>query len=470
MNVNVEELQTNSDSKQAGGKESTPVRMASVLIVDDEPGIRSFLQKGLRKYFGLVETAENVETAEELRLHCHFDLIITDIRLPGQTGGVEWVRELREQGGTTGVIFMTAHADLETAIAALRAGAEDFIMKPFRMEQMITAVERYLERQKMQWENFVLRCQVEQIYDSAGMVGNCQQMRTLCDVIKRVAPMPSTVLIEGESGTGKELAARAIHEMSGRSGSFVPVNCGAMSAELLESELFGHVKGAFTGAHLSRDGLFTYASSGTLFLDEIGEMPLSMQAHLLRALEERTIRPVGSNREVPIDVRIIAASNRDLAQEVRNGDFREDLYYRLNVLSLRMPALRERHEDIPLLAKHFIDTLSAELGIESLQLGESELARLLDYDWPGNVRELKNVIERCLLLNKSPSLCLTGSESISSQSAHFDPTKSLLLEAVEKQHILKVLDLEGGNKSAAARVLGISRKTLERKTQAWGLA
>ncbi|MEL0586377.1 MAG: sigma-54 dependent transcriptional regulator, partial [Candidatus Thiodiazotropha sp. (ex. Lucinoma kazani)] len=285
-----------------------------------------------------------------------------------------------------------------------------------------------------------------------------------------VAPMPSTVLIEGESGTGKELAARAIHEMSGRSGSFVPVNCGAMSAELLESELFGHVKGAFTGAHLSRDGLFTYASSGTLFLDEIGEMPLSMQAHLLRALEERTIRPVGSNREVPIDVRIIAASNRDLAQEVRNGDFREDLYYRLNVLSLRMPALRERHEDIPLLAKHFIDTLSAELGIESLQLGEGELARLLDYDWPGNVRELKNVIERCLLLNKSPSLCLTGSESISSQSAQFDPTKSLLLEAVEKQHILKVLDLEGGNKSAAARVLGISRKTLERKTQAWGLA
>lgn len=369
MNVNLEALQTSSDSKQAAGKEGAPVRMASVLIVDDEPGIRSFLQKGLRKYFGLVETAENVETAEELRQHCHFDLIITDIRLPGQTGGVEWVRELREQGGTTGVIFMTAHADLETAIAALRAGAEDFIMKPFRMEQMITAVERYLERQKMQRENFVLRRQVEQIYDSAGMVGKCQQMRTLCDVIKRVVPMPSTVLIEGESGTGKELAARAIHEMSGRSGSFVPVNCGAMTAELLESELFGHVKGAFTGAHLSRDGLFTYASSGTLFLDEIGETPLSMQAHLLRALEERTIRPVGSNREVPIDVRIIAASNRDLAQEVRNGDFREDLYYRLNVLSLRMPALRERHEDIPLLAKHFIDTAIRRVGNRIIATG-----------------------------------------------------------------------------------------------------
>ncbi|MES9837882.1 MAG: sigma-54 dependent transcriptional regulator [Candidatus Thiodiazotropha sp.] len=469
MNIKAEELEARIESKQPFIKEGAPVRMASVLIVDDEPGIRSFLQKGLRKYFGLVETAEDVATAEELRQHCHFDLIITDIRLPGQVGGVEWVRELREQGGVTGVIFMTAHADMETAIAALRAGAEDFILKPFRMEQMITAVERYLERQKMQRENFVLRRQVEQIYDSSGMVGQCQQMKNLCGVIKRVAPMPSTVLIEGESGTGKELAARAIHEISGRSGSFVPVNCGAMTAELLESELFGHVKGAFTGAHLSRDGLFTYANGGTLFLDEIGEMPLSMQAHLLRALEERTIRPVGSNREVPVDVRIIAASNRDLEQEVRSGDFREDLYYRLNVLSLRIPALRERKEDIPLLVKHFVETLSAELGITPPQMGEADLVRLLDYDWPGNVRELKNVIERCLLLNKSPSLCMIGSEAVGAQSAPFDPAKTLLLEAIEKQHILKVLDLEGGNKSAAARVLGISRKTLERKTQAWGV-
>ncbi|MEW8375685.1 MAG: sigma-54 dependent transcriptional regulator [Candidatus Thiodiazotropha sp.] len=469
MNIKAEELEARIESKQPFIKEGAPVRMASVLIVDDEPGIRSFLQKGLRKYFGLVETAEDVATAEELRQHCHFDLIITDIRLPGQVGGVEWVRELREQGGVTGVIFMTAHADMETAIAALRAGAEDFILKPFRMEQMITAVERYLERQKMQRENFVLRRQVEQIYDSSGMVGQCQQMKNLCGVIKRVAPMPSTVLIEGESGTGKELAARAIHEISGRSGSFVPVNCGAMTAELLESELFGHVKGAFTGAHLSRDGLFTYANCGTLFLDEIGEMPLSMQAHLLRALEERTIRPVGSNREVPVDVRIIAASNRDLEQEVRSGDFREDLYYRLNVLSLRIPALRERKEDIPLLVKHFVETLSAELGITPPQMGEADLVRLLDYDWPGNVRELKNVIERCLLLNKSPSLCMIGSEAVGAQSAPFDPAKTLLLEAIEKQHILKVLDLEGGNKSAAARVLGISRKTLERKTQAWGV-
>ncbi|MCW4208836.1 MAG: sigma-54 dependent transcriptional regulator [Candidatus Thiodiazotropha lotti] len=281
--------------------------------------------------------------------------------------------------------------------------------------------------------------------------------------------MPSTVLIEGESGTGKELAARAIHDLSNRSGSFVPVNCGAMSAELLESELFGHVKGAFTGAHLSRDGLFTYANGGTLFLDEIGEMPLSMQAHLLRSLEERTIRPVGSNREVPVDVRIIAATNRDLGNEVQKGEFREDLYYRLNVLTLRMPALRERREDIPLLANHFMHTLASDLGIDVPVLGENEIELLLHYEWPGNVRELKNVIERCLLLNRSPSLCITGTEKQDGEAIPGQSEASLQLEAVEKRHILKVLELHGGNKSAAARVLGISRKTLERKAQAWGI-
>jgi DNA-binding NtrC family response regulator len=470
MNIKTDELMALNESVSFPHKEGGAAKMTSVLIVDDEPGILSFLQKGLGRFFGLVETAKDVETAEELRRHCYFDLIITDIRLPGRTGGVEWVKELREQGGTTGVIFMTAHADMETAIAALRAGAEDFIMKPFRMEQMVAAVERYLERQKMQRENFVLRRQVDQIYDSSGIIGECQQMHSLCDVVKRVAPMPSTVLIEGESGTGKELAARAIHNLSGRSGSFVPVNCGAMSAELLESELFGHVKGAFTGAHLSRDGLFTYASGGTLFLDEIGEMPLSMQAHLLRSLEERTIRPVGSNREVPIDVRIIAATNRDLGNEVQQGGFREDLYYRLNVLTLRMPALRERPEDIPLLANHFVHILASELGIEAPQLGENEIEQLLHYDWPGNVRELKNVIERSLLLNRSPGLCITTVERPIDQASSQQAGVSMQLEAIEKRHILKVLELHNGNKSAAARVLGISRKTLERKAQVWGIS
>jgi DNA-binding NtrC family response regulator len=444
-------------------------RMASVLIVDDEPGIRNFLQKGLASHFGLVEVAEDADAAEALRQRAHFDLIISDIRLPGRSG-VQWVTELREQGSTAAVIFMTAHADLNTAIEALRIGASDFILKPFRLEQILASVERAMERQRMQRENAVLRRQLDHLYDGYGMVGSCDLIKSVCQIIKRVAPMPSTVLIEGESGTGKELAARAIHAFSGRSGSFVPVNCGAVSAELLESELFGHVKGAFTGAHQSREGLFTYANDGTLFLDEIGEMPLSMQTHLLRVLEEKSIRLVGSNRETPIDVRVIAATNRNLSEEVKKGNFREDLYYRLNVLSIRMPALRERGEDIPDLIKHFIDSLATEMGIAPMQLPESELSRLQSYGWPGNVRELKNTIERSLLLNTNPSECLPALKDVAEHGENNqEADDAVLLEEVEKRHILKILEMEGGNKSAAARVLGVSRKTLERKAQAWGL-
>ncbi len=467
MSFNTTELEkiNGNGTPNANGQ---PIRMSSVLIVDDEPGIRNFLQRGLSKYFGLVETAEDVEAAEALRQHCHFDLIITDILLPGAYDGMAWVKRLREQDARTGVIFMTAHADTETAIEALRTGAEDFITKPFRMEQMLASVERFLERAKVARENVVLRRQVDMLIDNVGVVGECDLMQHLCEVIQRVAPMPSTVLLEGESGTGKELAARAIHTLSKRAGSFVPVNCGAMTAELLESELFGHVKGAFTGAHQSREGLFTYAEGGTLFLDEIGEMPLPMQAHLLRALEERTIRPVGSNREYTVDVRIIAATNKQLVDEVKKGRFREDLYYRLNVLSLPIPPLRDRPEDIPLLASHFMQQLAAELGIERRDLDEAEITRLLGYAWPGNVRELRNVIERALLLNKNPSSCVSGLQDPAAGNLG-DEAESLLLESVEKRHILRVLNQESGNKSAAARLLGISRKTLERKAQAWGL-
>lgn len=445
---------------------SQPMAMSSVLIVDEEPGIRNFLQTGLQKHFALLETAEDTHSAETLTQRCHFDLIILDIRLPGRSG-VDWVAELREQGHHIDVIFMTAHADVDTAISALRAGAADFIIKPFRIEQVIASVERYLAGQKIQRENFVLRRQVEHITGESGIVGKCDLIKSICQVIKRVAPMPSTVLLEGESGTGKELAARAIHEWSGRSGSFVPVNCGAMSAELLESELFGHVKGAFTGAQQAREGLFSYANGGTLFLDEIGEMPFPMQVHLLRILEERTVRPVGSNREVAVDVRIIAATNRDLAEQVQNGNFREDLYYRLNVLSIRMPSLKERTNDIPTLARHFAHTISIDLGIESAALEETEFARLQKYDWPGNVRELKNVIERSLLLNMPPSQCLAGAADMDIVEEFASVNDDPLLESVEKRHILQILEQENGNKSAAARLLGISRKTLERKVQAW---
>jgi len=297
------------------------------------------------------------------------------------------------------------------------------------------------------------------------MIGESVSIRNLGEVIKRVAPMPSTILIDGESGTGKELVARSIHQLSGRTGIFVPVNCGAMSAELLESELFGHVKGAFTGAHQGREGLFSYANGGTLFLDEIGEMPLSMQAHLLRVLDEKNIRPVGSNQEVPVDVRIIAATNRNLEQCVRDGEFREDLFFRLNVLNLQIPPLRERIEDLKELSEYFIDTVSAGLGVKPSRLSNEELAFLSAYQWPGNVRELRNVIERSLLLNTPPSEAIGGTVPEASTSEAQET--STLLADIERHHILKILNIENGNKSAAARRLGVSRKTLDRKVTAW---
>ncbi len=443
----------------------TGFKRHSVLIVDDEPGIRSFLKRGLEKKFGLVEVAENVEEAESLRQRCNFDLIISDIRLPGMSG-VDWVTELRKQGCTASVIFITAHASMETAIAALRSGASDFIMKPFRMDQMMASIEACLAQQQVQRENVVLKRQIEHYYDS-GMIGNCDTMRSVCDVIKQVAPMPTTVLIEGESGTGKELAARALHRWSGRKGSFVPVNCGAISEDLMESEFFGHTKGAFTGAQKTREGLFTYANGGTLFLDEIGEMPLSMQVHLLRVLEERVIRPVGSNREAPIDVRIIAATNKDLAKQVEKKAFREDLFYRLNVVNVVMPPLRERTDDIPALASYFSSNLASELGVPDLTFSGDDLHNLRNYDWPGNIRELKNVIERCLLLGKNPGHCITGQEPSGRSQTDLAIKDSQRLDEVEKQHILNVLEAENGNKSAAARILGVSRKTLERKVKLW---
>jgi transcriptional regulator with PAS, ATPase and Fis domain len=297
------------------------------------------------------------------------------------------------------------------------------------------------------------------------MIGVCKLIQNLCAVIKRVAPMPSTILIEGESGTGKELAAKSIHDLSGRSGSFVPVNCGAMSAELLESELFGHVKGAFTGAHQGREGLFSYANGGTLFLDEIGEMPLSMQAHLLRVLEEKTIRAVGSNQETPVDVRIIAATNRKLELRVKEGQFRQDLYFRLNVLNLQIPPLRERVEDLKMLSRYFIQTLSTSLGLKPTLISDAELSLLAKYNWPGNVRELKNVIERSLLLNTPPSECINC--AVQNKAQQEPDSVGIRLEDIEKHHILKILAREKDNKSAAARALGISRKTLERKLTAW---
>ena len=436
----------------------------SVLIVDDEPGMRSFLMKALAKKFALVETASTIAQAEELRSHGHFDLLIVDIRLPDRSG-IEWHEALDDPERQSDIIFMTGYADMDVAIKALRAGASDFIMKPFHLEQMITAVDRCIEKRLLKRENFMLRRELSH-GQSSTIIGNSEAIRDVKEVIERIAPTNAVVLIEGESGTGKELVARQLHQQSGRSGAFVPVNCGAIAPELLASELFGHTAGAFTGAKGNREGRFSYASGGTIFLDEIGEMPMNMQTALLRVLEQRAIRPVGSEKEIDINVRVIAATNRLLIDEVEAGRFRRDLFYRLNVLNIVIPSLRSRPEDVVELTHYFTLQLSQELGIKDVIWSHEDLQVLQQHDWPGNIRELRNMIERCILLGKPPAEYWKKPVSVMVNDAMGYPL-SWPLKEVEKQHVTKVVDSHSGNKSAAARDLGVSRKTLDRKFKDW---
>ena len=444
-------------------------RQTAVLIVDDEPGIRNFLQRALAREYGLVEAVDSMEAAEELRQRCRFDILVVDISLPGRSG-LEWIESLRAIGDNTTVIFITAYADLNATIGALRAGAADFILKPFRVEQLLAAAERCLARAATQRRAEARNGEPagSSHVGDVSLIGSCPPMQEVDRVIRLVAPIPSSVLIEGETGTGKELAAAAIHRNSQRRGAFVAVNCVAIAPELFESELFGHTKGAFTGAPQARVGLFCAARGGTLFLDEISEMPPTMQAKLLRVLESRRIRPVGADRELPVDVRLVTATNRDLAQAVRAGTFREGLYFRLNVVRLRMPALRDRVADIPELVAFFSRMLSATLGAAPYVFSGEDLARLQAYPWPGNVRELKNVVERTLLLGRPPWESLDcGMPCAGSETASGGFPAEWTLDQVEKHHTLRVLGITHGNKSEAARRLGISRKTLERKLTAW---
>jgi len=433
----------------------------TILIVDDEPGIRSFLHKTLSSRCSHVGLAESAEEAALLLGQRPYDLIVLDNTLPGKYG-VEWLQELRDSGFHNDVVLMTAFADLDTAIRALRAGASDFLLKPFRVNQILTAIGRCFDRAHLRRENFVLRRERETHGDTgiAGMVGNSAALQPVRQAISRLATVPSTVLITGESGTGKEIAARAMHTLSSRSSShFVPINCGAVAPDIIESELFGHVKGAFSGAASSREGLFFYAQGGTLFLDEIGELPMTMQVKLLRVLEERRIRPVGAEREIPVDVRVIAATNRNLEAAIADGSFRADLYYRLNVVELNMPPLRERREDIPALVESFVRQLAPQLGVPPQQPDAALLTSMQAYSWPGNVRELRNLVERWLILGSIPAM----------QDQNTVADNDISLEAIEKRHILKVLAESDHNKSEAARRLGVSRKTLERKCAEWGV-
>jgi len=450
-----------------GSDRNGPARSASVLVVDDEPGMRNFLAKALASRCALVETAESVETAEALRRRVHFDLLVVDIRLPGESG-VDWVARLREEQVHTDVIVMTAYANLEMAVAALRAGAVDFLLKPFRVEQLTGTVDRCLERRRLARENFLLRRRAPAARDSLdGIVGRSPAIREMCAVVQRIAATAATVLLQGETGAGKELVARAIHGLSGRGGAFVPVNCGSISPELLESELFGHTRGAFTSAHAAREGLFSFARGGTLFLDEISELPMAMQAKLLRVLEDGKVRAVGADQEAAVDARVIAASNRELAAEVRAGRFREDLFFRLDVLVICVPPLRERVEDVAELARHFSQALARDLGVPPVPFEHADLRALEHYAWPGNVRELRNVIERSLLLGKLPAELLGEIARAAEPAAGGGLPLDWTLAEVEKHHMLRVLDAAAGNKSEAARRLGVSRKTLERKLKAW---
>lgn len=473
----------------------------SVLVVDDEPGMRAILKKALSKKFAQVDVAGSIEEAEELRKRCHFDLLIVDINLPGRSG-IEWHEAFDPQTRRSDVIFMTGYADLDTAIKALRAGASDFILKPFNLEQMIQSVSRCIERRLVERQNFALQRDVERTFP-IDIIGDANRTLQMKKLIAQLAPSIAAVLIEGESGTGKELVARALHQLSQRSGPFVPLNCGGIAPDLLESELFGHLSGAFTGAKKGREGLFRVANGGTLFLDEIGEMPLAMQSSLLRVLEQKAIRPVGAEREIQVDVRIVAATNRNLKLEVEEGRFRRDLYYRLNVLTVDLPALRDRVEDIPALAHHFTQKIAKDLGMKNVSWTHGDIKAMQAYDWPGNIRELRNMMERCILLGKPPAqywqelqgditplpravvnvisdrpadvvsavassdgpcCCSSGYDAYGEQYCY---PSSWTLKEVEKAHIMQVVDSHEGNKSAAARQLGVARKTLERKYKEW---
>jgi DNA-binding NtrC family response regulator len=440
---------------------------SAVLIVDDEEGMRNFLAKTLRPRCGQVLAVGSAEQADELARAHRFDLVILDITLPGKSG-IVWLKELREQGFSGEVVLITAFADLETAIEALRAGASDFILKPFRVSQILNAVKHSLERSHLKRENWVLRRTLRQRVQPQDMlVGESPAMRTLRAALQRAAGVASTVLLTGESGTGKELAARALHADSPRHAApFVPVACATMSPDRIETELFGHAKGAFAGAAKSRDGLFYYAQGGTLFLDEVAELPLPVQAALLRVLDDKLIRPVGSQQQLSIDVRIIAASNRNLADEVATSRFRKDLYYRLQVVEIALPPLREHKADIPELAGHFIRTLAPQLGVEPIRLSDPEMAYLCQYDWPGNVRELRNLIERSLILGSLNVSALYPGDTRRPEPEADLPTD---LHTLEKRHILSVLDSVGGDKTRAAQLLGISRRTLERRCSDWAI-
>ena len=437
--------------------DDSKLRGATVLIVDDEPGMRNFLVKTLAPRVKRVEEAASPREASRLLDECHFDIVILDNIMPGRTG-LDWLAEQRRKGLFSDVVMITAYADLETAITALRAGVSDFLLKPFRANQILGAVDRTLDRKFLRRDNTLLRRELTAGNTPDRLLGHAPAIEALRETMRKVAPLPTPVLFTGASGTGKELAARYLHQQSQRAEKpFVAVNCAAIPPDQIATELFGHVE---QGA-LVKPGLLLLADGGTLFLDEIATMPEQLQAALLRVLEDKKVRAVGAEREIPLDLRFIFATNADLKAAVSKGLLRADLYHRINVMTLEMPLLRDRSEDIVVLASYFIAQFSKSLGMPALELNEQTLLKMRRYDWPGNVRELRNLIERSVILGAFPEEFAGGSGGMRGDKAIEN------LDLVAQRHIMHILDLCGGNRAEAARRLGVSRKTIDRKIAQW---
>ena len=438
-----------------------------VLVVDDEENLRLVLKTLLRRHGYEVETAASGEEALTLVDSFGPDVVLTDVRMP-KMGGLDLLTTLRAKGNDATVIVMSAYGNMDLAIDAMKTGAYDYVAKPFKPDEVVLALRKAEEREALRRENRALRDEIRKEHRFEEILAKSAAMQDIFRTVAKIADFKTTILVTGESGAGKELVARAIHRRSRRGGPFVAVNCGAIPENLLESELFGHKKGAFTDAHHDRRGIFEEANGGTLFLDEIGELPLGLQVKLLRVLEDEKIRRLGDARDVQVDVRIVAATHRDLPAETKAGRFREDLFYRLNVLHIHCPPLRERREDIPLLIEHFVSRNNVRLGTRIRGL-DTEARRLLyEYSWPGNVRELENTIERAMVLAESDQIVATdlpervreARDPVQLQLASGELSVKKTIRVIEEILIRRALQKTKGNRTRAAEVLEISHRAL----------
>ncbi len=441
----------------------------TILVAEDEAAIRESVAEVLRDEGYEVKAVVDGTSAIETLGAQEFDLVLTDLRMPG-ADGLTVLRHTREIAPQTLVLLMTAHATVDTAVEALRRGAQDYLLKPLILEDVLHKIDYLLQHRQLAWENQLLRSQVERLWDFDSLVGRSTAMREVMNLVRRVAPTPSTVLLTGESGVGKEVVARAIHHFSDRRDRiFLPINCGAIPENLLESQLFGHLRGSFTGAVSNQEGLFQRARGGTIFLDEIGDMPLNLQVKLLRAIETKEILPVGASTEVKVDIRVIAATNSELSDAVDKGIFREDLYYRLNVVGIEIPPLRERREDILPLVEHFIRIHNRELKKSFKGADSATVKLLMSFPWKGNVRELDNVIEHAMILGEGDWITVRDLPRALQQEVGVPvPAGDNLrdaLRAYEKAHVQAVLAKVDNDKKAAAERLGVSLSSLYRKIE-----